>query len=319
MMSILIIGAAFIGVAALVGGAALLFRGESTSNVEDRLDVLAHKISQAKAGQDKSLLAESLENEPSFLEQYLAQMFDFRGYLEQAEVPIGVDKFALIVGAMAVAPIVVCTALGFHFLIGIGVGVVLGIIPLVWVWWKRSSRLAEFARQLPEALELMGRALRAGHSLAAGMQLVSSEMAAPIGTEFRRAYDEQNLGVTLEQSLEEMTDRIPNLDLRFFATAVVLQRQTGGDLAEILDKIGTLIRERFKIYGQVQALTGEGRLSGIVLLALPPVLFVTMFRLNPEYVMVLFNDDMGKQMLAGAVVMQLIGAYVIRQIVDIRV
>jgi tight adherence protein B len=318
MMSILIIGAAFIGVAALVGGAALLFRGDSSSSVEDRLDVLAFKTSQGKS-QDKSLLSESLDNEPSFLEQYLAQMFDFRSYLEQAEVPIGVDKFALIVGCLAVAPFIACMALGFNFLIGLGVGAVLATVPLTWVWWKRGARLAEFARQLPEALELISRALRAGHSLAAGMQLVSSEMATPIGTEFRRAYDEQNLGISLEQSLEEMTERMPNLDLRFFATAVILQRQTGGDLAEILDKIGSLIRERFKIYGQVQALTGEGRLSGIVLLALPPVLFVTMYRLNPDYVMVLFNDDMGKQMLAGAVVMQLIGAYVIRQIVDIRI
>src|SRR5205085_7225104 len=108
--------------------------------------------------------------------------------------------------------------------------------------------------------------------------------------------------IPMDQALDTMTNRVPNLDLRFFSTAVILQRQTGGDLAEILDKIGYLVRERFKIWGQVQALTGEGRLSGIVLLALPPVLFVVMYRLNPEYSMVLFTDPMGQQMLAGAIV-----------------
>jgi tight adherence protein B len=123
----------------------------------------------------------------------------------------------------------------------------------------------------------------------------------------------------MDEALKNMTNRVPNLDLKFFVTSVILQRQTGGDLAEILDKIGELIRERFKIWGQVQALTGEGRLSGIVLLALPPALFLAVYRLNPDYVMVLFTDPMGKQMLAGGVIMQVLGALVIRKIVNIKV
>jgi len=125
--------------------------------------------------------------------------------------------------------------------------------------------------------------------------------------------------VPLEEAIEEMTNRVPNVDLRFFATAVILQRQTGGDLAEILDKIGHLVRERFKIWGQIQALTGEGRLSGVVLLALPPGLFVVMYYLNPSYSMTLFTDPMGHQMLIGAVIMQIVGALVIRKIVNIKV
>ncbi len=168
-------------------------------------------------------------------------------------------------------------------------------------------------------LELIARALRAGHSLAAGFNLCAHEMTAPISKEFSRVFEEQNLGIPLEEALDNMTDRIPNLDLRFFATAVVLQRQTGGDLAEILDKIGYIVRERFKIWGQVQALTGEGRLSGIVLLALPPALFLAVYRLNPDYVMPLFTDPMGRQMLAAGVIMQLLGAVVIRKIINIKV
>jgi tight adherence protein B len=144
-------------------------------------------------------------------------------------------------------------------------------------------------------------------------------MPPPIGQEFGRVFEEQNLGIPLDESLRALTERVPNLDLKFFVTALILQRQTGGDLAEILDKIANLIRDRFRIWGQVQALTGEGRLSGIVLLALPFVLFLAVQHLNPTYVNVLFTDPMGQKMLFVAVVMQVLGALVIRKIVNIKV
>jgi tight adherence protein B len=144
-------------------------------------------------------------------------------------------------------------------------------------------------------------------------------MSDPIASEFSRTFEEQNLGKALDEALNDLTKRVPNLDLKFFATAIILQRQTGGDLAEILDKIGHLVRERFKIWGQVQALTGEGRLSGIVLLALPPVLFAVVYRMNPDYLMLLFTDPLGKKMLVGGIVTQLLGALLIRKIVNIRV
>ncbi|MFM7738682.1 MAG: type II secretion system F family protein, partial [Planctomycetota bacterium] len=166
---------------------------------------------------------------------------------------------------------------------------------------------------------LIGQALRAGQSLAAGFQLCAQQTAAPLGPEFGRCFEEQNLGVPLEKAIINMTERIPNLDLRFFATSVVLQRQTGGDLAEILDKIARLIRERFQIFGQIQALTGEGRLSGAVLLGLPPVLFVAMLFLNNEYIMKLVTEPLGRKMLAGAAVMQVLGAIVIKKIITIKV
>jgi tight adherence protein B len=195
----------------------------------------------------------------------------------------------------------------------------LACLPFLYLVFMRKRRLKKFGSQLPEALELISRALRAGHSLGSGIQLVASEMDQPLSTEFARAYEEQNLGITLEESLESLTERVPNLDLRFFATAVILQRQTGGDLAEILDKIGHLIRERFTIWGQIQALTGEGRLSGIVLLALPPLLFLAIYKLNQGYVMKLFEDPLGHKMLAVAVILQILGAVVIKKIVNIKV
>jgi tight adherence protein B len=191
--------------------------------------------------------------------------------------------------------------------------------PIGWLAFKRSARLRKFAAQLPDALELVARALRAGHSLAAGLQVVAQEMPAPIAQEFGRVYEEQNLGVAIQDALVNMTDRVPDLDLKFFATAVVIQRQSGGDLAEILDKIGYVIRERFKIHGQVRALTAEGRLSGVVLMLLPPFLFMVVYRLNPAYVQLLFTERLGVTMLSVAAALQVVGAVVIKKIVTIKV
>jgi tight adherence protein B len=281
MFTLLIIGAAFIGVVTLVCGVAFLMRGETSSSAEDRLDLLTSAAPSGGQEAKRNLLSEPLDDGMGFIEEQFAKFFDFKLLLDQAEVQFSLPQFLMICGGVGVIGPAVCIYFQLHFLFSIGAFVALAFLPWAWVLYKRSARFNAFAAQLPEALELIARALRAGHSLASGMQLVASEMHAPIGEEFRRAYEQQTLGITLEDSLEEMTDRIPNLDLRFFATAIVLQRQTGGDLAEILDKIGYLVRERFKILGHVQALTGEGRLSGVVLLALPPVLFITMLRLNP--------------------------------------
>jgi tight adherence protein B len=144
-------------------------------------------------------------------------------------------------------------------------------------------------------------------------------MPDPISTEFGQAYEEQNLGVPIEQALKNMLVRMPNLDLRFFVTAVAIQKQAGGDMAEILDKISYIIRERFKIMGQVQALTGEGRISGVVLMALPIALFFAVYYLNPDYVMLLFTEELGRKMIALAAVLQVLGAIAIKKIVNIKI
>jgi len=148
---------------------------------------------------------------------------------------------------------------------------------------------------------------------------VVDELPDPISKEFNIAYEEQNLGIPLDQALKSLYLRMPNMDYKFFAMAVAIQRQSGGDLAEILDKIGHIIRERFRILGQVQALTGEGRISGIVLMALPIALFFAVWYLNEEYVMLLFTDELGRKMVAVAVVLQILGAVAIKKIVAIKV
>ncbi|MDX1947015.1 MAG: type II secretion system F family protein [Pirellulaceae bacterium] len=318
-MTILILIASFLGVACLVGGvASFLFKGESASEVESRLDVLTGLAQPAKKQAEANVLLQPLNDVPNVLEEFVQKFFNLPAFLRQADTQLSPTKFIVISLALAIVPVLLLPM--FRVPVALApLGAMCGALPFMMLFFKRKRRFAQFAKQLPEALELISRALRAGHSLASGFKLVGDEMGYPISAEFTRAYEAQNLGVPLEEAIEEMTERIPNLDLRFFATAVILQRQTGGDLAEILDKIGYIVRERFKIWGQIQALTGEGRLLGIVLLALPPALFVVMWRLNPQYCMSLFTDPMGHQMLAGAVVMQVIGALVIRKIVNIKV
>lgn len=312
----IVLVATFIGVAALVL-ALLSMAGNRRSAAERRLMKLATATAGSGATEAMSVLAEPLADSPTVFDRVLESLRLDR-LLEQSGLKLSSRAYFLVtLASVAVTAAAVAVPLGWAF--GVLAGAAAAPLPLLVVWFARRRRLAAFGRQLPEALELISRALRAGHSLAAGIHLVAEEMPDPIAGEFRRCYEEQNLGVPLEEALQEMTLRVPNLDLRFFATAVILQRQTGGDLAEILDKIGRLIRERFQIWGQIQALTGEGRLSGIVLLALPPVLFLVMYRLNPEYCMVLFRDPMGQKMLLGAVAMQILGALVIRKIVNIEV
>jgi tight adherence protein B len=266
-----------------------------------------------------SVLAHPLESGQSALWNYLSKVGNLNLLFEQADTTMTAPQFFGVSAVLAVVGMFIPVFAGMHPTIVVPMGLMLAVLPLGWLLFRRRRRLKQFAKQLPDALELVSRALRAGHSLASGFSLVSEEMRPPISKEFQRVFEEQNLGVPLESALDNMTERIPNLDLRFFATAVILQRQTGGDLAEILDKIGYLVRERFKIWGQVQALTGEGRLSGIVLLALPPLLFLAVYRLNPEYVLPLFTDPLGRKMLAGGIIMQLLGAIVIKKIVNIKV
>jgi len=317
--------AVFLGVACLVGALALFAGGKADPKLEDRLDILAGLKSggSGNAGKESVIkqgaLADVRQASSGLWGAVKARFENFRYLFDQADVSLSAAQFFGISGGLAAAGgVAVWVAKLNPFLIPLA-AVIGALLPLTWLLLKRKRRLKAFQAQLPDALELIARALRAGHSLAAGLNLVADEMPAPVGVEFGRAFEEQNLGIPLEDALKSLCRRVPNLDLKFFATAVILQRTTGGDLAEILDKIGYLIRERFRIWGQVQALTGEGRLSGIVLLALPPVLFLAVYNLNPKYASKLFTDPMGQQMLFFAAVTQIIGALVIRKIVNIKV
>lgn len=323
MNPILIAALVFIGVTAIVGGAALLWREKPIQKIENRLDLLtgANTPAAAKDGLKTrtSILTQPLDDRPGIVETFMEQFGNINLLFEQADTNLTTVKLLVISAVTALLGISLGVVVHIHAVLLPLVGVLMGLLPSAWLLWRRKRRLKAFGSQLPDALEMISRTLRAGQSLGFGFNMVATEMPLPISKEFGRVFEEQNLGIPIDETLRDMTERIPNLDLKFFVTALILQRQTGGDLAEILDKIGSLIRDRFRIWGQVQALTGEGRLSGVVLLALPFVLLVAVYQLNPEYIMVLFNDPLGTKMLAAGALMQVAGALVIRKIVNIKV
>ncbi|HZZ71921.1 MAG TPA: type II secretion system F family protein [Pirellulales bacterium] len=310
----------FIGVATLVGGVMVAIRAPADTKMETRLVQITTVATATKDGAlDNGILSQPLDSGQDFFSLLVQRFGSLSLLFEQANTTLTPSKFAAITGILAVSAAAIPVLAGLSAAFIPLFGICAAFLPYLWLSMRKKRRLKKFGAQLPDALELMSRALRAGHSLQSGFHLVAEEMTAPIATEFGRVFEEQNLGIPMNDALDSMTARVPNLDLKFFVTAIVLQRQTGGDLAEILDKIGTLIRDRFRIWGQIQALTGEGRLSGIVLLALPPALFVAVYRLNPEYATALFTDPMGKKMLIFGILTQILGAVVIRKIINIKV
>ncbi len=310
---------AFVAVAAVVGLVAFVFK-DSGQRAENRLDVLAGKKRRGDTAADNILKSSALENDKkSLLEMVTPRVLTMRKLFEQADCHIKPSTLFGIGLALAGLGMTASWLAKVPWFFVPLAGLVLFGIPFLWLWNKRRVRLKKFAAQLPDALELVARALRAGHSLGAGMHVVAEEMPPPVADEFGRVYEEQNFGIPLEDSMASMCERVPNLDLRFFVTSVAIQRQTGGDLAEILDKIGYVIRERYRILGQVKALTGEGRLSGIVLIGLPFALFLMMLHIKPDYVQLLWTDELGVKMSIFAFVMQILGAICIKKIVDIKV
>jgi len=191
--------------------------------------------------------------------------------------------------------------------------------PFFWLMRKRTTRVAKFEEQFPDALDLMARAIRAGHAFPSSLGMVADELPAPVGPEFKKVFEQQNFGLPLREALNGLADRIPLLDVRFFVTAVTIQRESGGNLSEILENLGHVVRERFKIRRQVRTHTAHGRFTGYVLLALPAALAVMLSRIAPEQMQLLFLEPMGRMMLAGAIVLQTIGYFWIRQVIKIEV
>jgi tight adherence protein B len=315
--------AVFVGVFAAIGGILLVARSWRGSETEDRLGAIARSDlpSALHPGDDRfDLLASAVDGGPSdALDRYLGGLVNLRRWIDQSGVPISPRRLLLMIGVFALTGAVLGMSSPIRWLTVPLAAVLGGALPLAWLWYNRRARLNRFEAQFPEAVDLLARSLRAGHSLADGIGMIGTELNAPIRDEFRQCYEQQNLGISLEEAMEQVAQRVPNVDLRFFVTVMVMQRETGGDLVELLEKISRLIRERFQLRGQVKALTGEGRLSGIVLLALPVLLTIYMYFSNPDYLMLLFRDPAGQQMVAGAVIAQFLGAVVIKKIVDIRV
>jgi tight adherence protein B len=193
------------------------------------------------------------------------------------------------------------------------------LMPIGFLRFKRTQRMKKFEEHFPEALDLLSRAIRAGHAFQTAMGMIAEEMGPPVGVEFKKSFEQQNYGLPLRDALNQLSERVPLMDVRFFVTAVSIQRETGGNLAEILDNLANVVRERFKILRQVRTHTAHGRFTGYVLLALPAALAVALSFISPEHIRALFTTRMGQTMLIGAIVMQTIGFFWIKRVIKIEV
>jgi tight adherence protein B len=202
---------------------------------------------------------------------------------------------------------------------GLGIGAAIAFAPTGYVMFKRHQRFSKFEQGLPEALDLIVSALRAGHSLGAAMGLVSRECPNPVGGEFRTAFDEQNFGLEMRASLDNLIERVPLQDLKMAVTAIVIQRESGGNLAEVLDKTAYMIRQRFRLKKQIMVHTAQGRLTGLILTILPIALGIGLYIINPENMRLLWTRDIGIKLLIGATVSLVIGTIAIQKIVKIKI
>jgi tight adherence protein B len=239
--------------------------------------------------------------------------------LDQADLHITPSRllmFSFMAGMLgALAASVLTLLIPVMILVGLGTA----SIPFVHVYWRRKRRFDAFLEHLPDSLDLMSRALSAGHAFSESLQMVSMEMPEPIATEFRKAYEEQNLGLSVKLALDNLTQRMPLLDLKLCVTAILIQRETGGNLAEILEKVAYTIRERFRILGDLKTLTTSSRMSAWLLCALPIGVAFMVTVLNPEYMSVLWKDPRGHYLIAAAMTMQITGMLIVRKILKIKI
>jgi tight adherence protein B len=239
--------------------------------------------------------------------------------IEQSGVPTTPSAIMLAMIVCAVSCGILCMVFIKTPIFWIIAAVLGSFVPYAWLRYKRSARMKKFEEQFPEALDLLSRAIRAGHAFQTAMGMVAEELPAPVGIEFKKAFEQQNFGLPLRDVLDQMSERVPILDVKFFVTAVTIQKETGGNLAEILDNLAHVVRERFKILRQVRVHTAHGRFTGYVLLALPAALAIALMFINPEHMKLLFEERMGQTMIVGAIVMQTIGYLWIKKVIKIEV
>ncbi|HSG06490.1 MAG TPA: type II secretion system F family protein [Nitrospiria bacterium] len=312
----------FIAILALIVGGYFLIaptRSEK-GEISKRLTLL--QLRNLRAEDLPEVLRSELFSEVPLINQVLMNLnfavaMDRR--LKQANLEMKVGSFVLLSVILFFVGILMGVFLHWPFLISLTMGTLLLFLPTVGVNIQRRRRLSQFLNHFPEALEMFARSLRAGHSFTGAINLVGQEMPDPVGPEFQKVFDEQNLGIPLRQALIGMAERIDVLDVKFFVTAVLIQRETGGNLAEIIDKISYVIRERFRIQGQLRIYTAQARMTGYVLSLLPVGLAFVIFSMNPNYMKTLWTDKAGQVMIVLGVLLQIAGVLTIRKIIRIKI
>ena len=289
--------------------------------LRERLATLDH-AAQRNPSEELALLRDELLSEIPAINKLLTRypkVTELQKLLSQADMKIRAGRFLLVsVMAAAVTGLLAAYLAGW-WVWGIMFGAVAGAAPFFYVSIMRSRRFSKFESMFPEAVDLLARAVRAGHAFTTAIELIATELAEPVAGEFRILFEEQKFGLPVRDAMLNLAERMPIVDVKFFVTAVLLQRETGGNLAEILDKLSYVIRERFKILRQVRVYTAHGRITMAILMALPLVLGAAMAVLNPEFMKPLFRDPIGHVMIAASLLMQTMGFFLIRRIIRIKV
>ena len=321
MLTILIALGIFGTILLFLKGCAGLHRMMSPRGT-DRAVERIQKWSGPEVGAQLDIVLKESLSDFSWLNDLLIKMRRFqllRKLHRQSDCRVSLGIFVLATPLLALGALLLALSMRQPLLLALLLAAVLGALPAGYLYWLKSQRMAKFERQLPEALELVSRAIRAGHALSVGLKLVGEEAADPIGIEFKRVFDEMSMGVALPQALQNMTDRLGCMDLRFFVTSVLVQRETGGNLAEIIDSLAGMIRKRFELLLKVRALSAEGRFSGIILLGLPIVVGFLLYEMNPEYMGLLFTDPIGQNLVMVGSFLMVTGAIILNRMVAIKV
>ena len=318
---------AAVALAAFVIGSLLDQRSARARLIRERL-ANVDKALEPNTGEELALLRdEMLSRIPAFdsLLRRSVKVSNLQTMLEQADLGIRAGNIlilcmisSVVVGAMAL--LLTSSMAGRQSALFVFMGIVLGgLLPYSYASYMRGRRFRKFEELFPEAIDTLTRAVRAGHAFTTALELIANELSEPIASEFRKLFEEQKFGLPVRDALINLTERVPLVDVKFFVTAVMLQRETGGNLAEILDNLSYMIRERFKIMRQVRVYTAQGRLTMMLLMGMPPIIVVAMLAMNPDFIKPLFSDPIGHTLIVAGLTLQTIGYFVIRKIIRIQV
>lgn len=322
-MAILIFLLTFLVVAGMIFGV-WVFAGADAGQeqIRKRMNAVHKAERRGDVSQSLKLVRDEMLSDVPVLHRILLQWSwssKLQDFLAQAGMRTKPAKILLLSAVLGLGSYLVA---GFFFhkpYFSLPLGFVVATIPLLVVVMKRRRRLHKFEERFPEALDLLGRAVRAGHAFTTGLEMIAKECGEPLAGEFRTAFEEQNFGLPLRDALLNLSERVPRIDVRFFVTALLIQKETGGNLAEILDGLSRVIRDRFRIYREVQVRTAQGRLTAAILIALPIFMAITISIINPNYMKVLFEDPKGPLILGIAAGLQAIGSMILWKIIHFEV
>jgi tight adherence protein B len=322
-MGLLVAGLTFLVVLFLILGVWVVSATDSNQElVRKRMTAVRKAERRGEVSMNLKLVRDELMSSVPLVHRILMQWSwsaKLQEFLVQAGMTVKPAKVLMVSAILGLASYLISGLFYPRFYVQLPAGIIGFMIPFMVVAFKRNRRMRKFEEAFPEALDLLGRAVRAGHAFTTGLEMIAKECADPLASEFRTAFEEQNFGLPLRDALLNLSERVPITDVRFFVTALLIQKETGGNLAEILDGLARVVRDRFRLYREVQVRTAQGRLTGLILIGLPIGVAVMLSIVNPSYMRVLIDDPRGPMVIAISVAMQIVGSMLLWKIIHFEV